>query len=157
MDLILTKNKKTHNSLSFGGIYLIAIACVGSSAYLAFLCIETKKHDLFIIESVSLEGSESSVTFKGLQEPLHILYRNILHFQANTSVYFVFSCCVVIDFSFLANYSPTSSSVRKNNKLIFQNSARKKQTCCNQRLHSSQFPLPVLLFSSSSLSLLSSD
>lgn len=43
MDLILTKNKKTHNSLSFGGIYLIAIACVGSSAYLAFLCIETKK------------------------------------------------------------------------------------------------------------------
>lgn len=80
MDLILTKNKKTHNSLSFGGIYLIAIACVGSSAYLAFLCIETKKHDLFIIESVSLEGSESSVTFKGLQEPLHILYRYILHF-----------------------------------------------------------------------------
>lgn len=76
----INQNKKTHNSLSFGGIYLIAIACVGSSAYLAFLCIETKKHDLFIIESVSLEGSESSVTFKGLQEPLHILYRNILHF-----------------------------------------------------------------------------
>lgn len=39
----INQNKKTHNSLSFGGIYLIAIACVGSSVYLAFLCVETKK------------------------------------------------------------------------------------------------------------------
>ena len=78
MDLILTK--KTHNSLSFGSIFLIAIEYVGSSAYLAFLCVETQKHNVFIIESVSLEGSESSVTVKGLQVPLHILYKNKLHF-----------------------------------------------------------------------------